>query len=424
VSLRSLLVDLSPLRDSRPYRRLWVGTMLSGLGSQVASFALLYYVWTLTHNAALLGLVGVSQLVPLIVFSLLGGHLADRVDRRRLVLLTRGGQVIAAAGMATVVISGTHQLACLFSLVVLQSGLNALSAPASRAFIPQLLVPDQVGAGYALQNIGGQILLLGSPVLAGFAIAAWGVNVCFLLDALTFFAAIYGVFGLPSMPPTASPDGADDRSVVGGLRVVLRTPVLVGAFLADLNATVLSMPVAMFPVINSEKFGGSPVTLGFFLPSLALGGLLVGLVSGRVTSSRHPGILMLVGGLLWGASLAAFGAIDSLWVAIPFLAVAGAGDAMSVVARVRIVQLATPDAYRGRVNALDFVVGAGGPQLGNIRASLVAAASSGAESMIVGGIAASVGTILIAIFTPSLRRYRTPTPTLTPTPTPTPTPCA
>jgi MFS family permease len=380
--------------------------VLSGLGSQVASFALLYYVWTITHNAALLGVVGVSQLVPLIVFSLVGGHLADHVDRRKLVLFTRLGQVLAAAGMAVVVISGTRQLAFLFAIIVIQSGLTSLSAPASRAFIPRLLGAELVSAGYALQNIGGQLLLLSSPVLAGFAIAAWGVNVCFLLDAVTFFAAIYGVFGLPAMPPAPNPDGSNDRSVIGGLRVVLRTPVLVGAFLADLNATVLSMPVALFPVINSEKFGGSPVTLGFFLPALALGGLVVGLVSGRITSSRHPGLFMLVGGLAWAASLAAFASINVLWGAIPFIAIAGAGDAMSVIARGTIVQLATQDAYRGRVNALDFVVGAGGPQLGNIRASLVAAASSGAESMVLGGVTASIGTILIAIFTPSLRRYR------------------
>jgi MFS family permease len=406
VSATGLLVDLRPLRGNPAFRRLWIGTILSGLGSQVSSFALLFYVWTISHNAALLGLTGLAQLVPLIVFSLIGGHLADHVDRRRLVLLTRVGQVVAAAAMATVVISGTHQLLLLFSLIVVQNALNSLGAPAARAFIPRLLGADQVSAGYALNSIGGQALLLGSPVLAGVAIATWGVDGCFLLDTLTFFAAIYGVFGLPPMPPEPGPDGNHDRSVVGGFRLVVRTPILIGAFLADLNATVLAMPVAMFPVINSEKFGGSAVTLGLFLPALALGGVVVGLLSGRITRSRHPGILMLVGGMLWAVSLASFAAIDTLWIAIPFLALAGAGDSVSVIARGTIVQLVTPDSYRGRVNALDFVVGAGGPQLGNIRAGLVAAATSGSESMMLGGIAASLGTILIAVFTPTLRRYR------------------
>jgi MFS family permease len=406
VSSRSLFLDIRPLRTSPAFRRLWIGNLLSGLGSQVSSFALLYYVWTISHNAALLGLVGLAQLVPLIVFSLIGGHLADRVDRRRLVLLTRCGQVVAATAMAAVVISGTHQLVILFALIVLQGGLNSLGAPAARAFIPRLLGDDLVAAGYALNNIGMQVLLLGSPVLAGFAIAAWGVDGCFVLDAATFFAAIYGVFGLPPMPPEPNPDGNHDRSVVGGFRLVVRTPILIGAFLADLNATVLAMPVAMFPVINSEKFGGSPVTLGLFLPALALGGVLVGALSGRITRSHRPGILMLVGGLLWALSLGAFAAINVLWIAIPFLAIAGAGDSVSVIARGTIVQRVTPDAYRGRVNALDFVVGAGGPQLGNIRAGLVASVSSGSESMIFGGVAAAVGTVLIAVLTPQLRRYR------------------
>jgi MFS family permease len=403
--VRGLLLDVRPLRTSIPFRRLWAGGLLSGFGSQVASFALLYYVWTTSHNAALLGLVGLSQLVPLIVFSLVGGHLADRVDRRTLVLLTRCGQVVAAAGMATVVISGTHQLALLFTLIAVQNALNSLGAPAARAFIPRVLRPDLIAAGYALNNVGMQVILIGSPVVAGLAIAAWGVDGCFVLDAATFFAAIYGVLGLPKMPPETTSEEAD-RSVAGGFRLVVRTPILIGAFLADLNATVLSMPVAMFPVINSEKFGGSPATLGLFLPALAIGGVIVGALSGRITRSHRPGVLMLVGGLAWAAALATFAAINLLWLAIPFLAIAGAGDAMSVIARGAIVQRVTPDAYRGRVNALDFVVGAGGPQLGNIRAGLVASATSGSESMIIGGVAATLGTLLIAVFTPSLRRYR------------------
>jgi MFS family permease len=404
VSAPGLLLDVRPLRTSPAFRRLWIGTLLSGLGSQVSSFALLYYVWTISHNAALLGLIGLAQLVPLIVFSLIGGHLADRVDRRKLVLLTRCGQVLAAAAMAAVVISGTRQLVILFALIVVQSGLNSLGAPAARAFIPRLL--ELVAAGYALNNIGMQVLLLGSPVIAGLAIAAWGVDGCFLLDTATFFAAIYGVFGLPSMSPEPNPDGNHDRSVVGGFRLVLRTPILIGAFLADLNATVLAMPVAMFPVINSEKFGGSPVTLGLFLPALALGGVLVGALSGRITRSARPGMLMLVGGFIWAAALASFAAINIFWIAIPFLALAGAADSVSVIARGTIVQRVTPDAYRGRVNAVDFVVGGGGPQLGNVRAGLVAAITSGSESMILGGIAAAIGTVVLTLATPSIRRFR------------------
>lgn len=381
--------------------------MLSGLGGQVASFALLYYVWELAHNAALLALIGVAQLVPLVVFSLVGGHLADRVDRRRLVLVTRCLQVVAAAAMAAVVISNVGNIPLLFSLIVVQSGLNSLGFPATRAFLPGLLGKELVAAGNAINSVGNQTLMIGSPLLAGVAIAAWGVDGCFVLDAVTFFAAIYGTFGLPAMPPESNPDAAAaERSVLGGLRFVAGTPILLAAFLADLNATVLSMPVAMFPVINSEKYGGSPATLGLFLPAIAIGGVIIGALSGRITSSHRPGILMLIGAGAWAASLAGFGWTNSLWVALPCLAIAGAGDTVSVIARGTIVQHVTPNAFRGRVNGLDFVVGAGGPQLGNVRAGLVASATSGGESLLLGGLAATLGTLLIAAFTPQLRRYR------------------
>jgi MFS family permease len=406
--VRTLLLDIRPLRTSPAFRRLWAGSLLSGFGSQVASFALLYYIWTTSHNASLLALVGLSQLVPLIVFSLVGGHLADRLDRRRLVLLTRGGQVLAAVAMAIVVISGTHRLGLLFSLIAVQNALVSLGAPAARAFIPRILRPDLIAAGNALNSVGMQAILIGSPVIAGFAIAAWGVDGCFVLDAATFLAAIYGALGLPAMPPGIT-DESQDHSVVGGLRLVLRSPLLIGTFLLDLNATVLSMPVALFPIINSERFGGSPATLGLLMPSVAVGGVIIGTLSGRVTESSRPGALMLIGGAAWAGGLAAFAVSGSLWLSLPLLMIAGAGDAMSVISRGTIVQRVTPDGYRGRVNALDFVVGAGGPQLGNIRATLVASVTSGGESMFLGGIAALAGAAVFAFAAPSLRRYRTDT---------------
>jgi MFS family permease len=405
MTIHSLLLDIRPQRESTPFRRLWIGSTLSGFGSQIASFAVLFYIWTLTGNAALVGLTGLAQAVPMFVFALIGGQLADWIDRRRLVLLTRCGQLAASAGMAAVVIAGSHAIIVIYLLIALQTGLSALSAPASKAFIPRLLAKEQLSAGFALNSISMQGALLVGPLVAGLAITAWGVNGCFLFDAITYLASIYGVFGLPSMPPEAT-GGKASRSALAGLRFVARTPILIGAFLADLNATVLAMPVALFPVINSEKFGGSAATLGLFLPALAIGGVIAGTLSGRITRSARPGIIMLIAGGVWAAGLAAFAAIDVVGVAIPFLALAGAADAISVIARGTIVQHITPDAYRGRVNALDFVVGAAGPQVGNIRAGLVAAATSGSESMIVGGIAAAIGTALIAIFTPALRHYR------------------
>jgi predicted MFS family arabinose efflux permease len=185
--------------------------------------------------------------------------------------------------------------------------------------------------------------------------------------------------------------------------------VLLGAFATDVAATVLAMPLAVFPVVNAEVYGGSPVTLGLFAPAIGLGGIVAGALSGRVTASPRQGRLMLASASVWAVALACFGFSRSLPVALACLAVAGAADTVSVVSRTSIVQHATPDALRGRVNALDFLVGVSGPQLGNARAGLVASATSGATSAALGGLTSLLAVLAVAAVSPALRRY-TPVP--------------
>jgi predicted MFS family arabinose efflux permease len=207
------------------------------------------------------------------------------------------------------------------------------------------------------------------------------------------------------MRPETSVGGPDLRGLSAALRVVTGNPVLLGAFATDLAATVLAFPFALFPVINDQVYGGSPVTLGLFAPAVGLGGLLASALSGPMTRSPRPGRLMLVASALWATSLAAFGMGHVLWVALACLAVAGAADSVSVVTRSSLVQHATPDAARGRVGAIDFLVGVSGPQLGSFRAGLVASATSGATSAVIGGVASLVALAVVAATTPSLRRW-------------------
>lgn len=184
------------------------------------------------------------------------------------------------------------------------------------------------------------------------------------------------------------------------------TPELLGAFATDAAATVLAMPLALFPVINDQVYGGSPITLGLFAPAIGLGGIVAGALSGRVTSSPRQGRLMLVSAGVWGAAIAGFGISHLLWVGLVFLAVAGAADTVTVISRTSIVQHTVPDSLRGRVNALDYLVGTSGPQLGNFRAGMVASATSGATSAVLGGFASLAGIAVVYVLTPSLREYR------------------
>jgi MFS family permease len=399
-----LLLDTRPLRSSAPFRRVWAGGVLSTMGGQLAVVAVLQQTWDLTASPVAVGAIGLAQAVPMIVFGIVGGTLADAVDRRCLVLVTTLGQMVVAGLLAAQAWVGLDSLAVLLALVALQSAGGALGGPARRTFAARLLPADQVGAGLALFNLGFQASMLVGPAIAGIVAARWGVGACYAVDTLTFLAALYGVVRLPALPPEGERARPGLRAVAAGWRFIAARPVLAGAFLTDLIATVLAMPIALFPVVNAERFGGDPETLGLFLSAIAVGGIVAGLASGTVTRASRPGLIMLVAAGVWGAALAGFGMAPDPWPALGCLAVAGAADTISVISRGALVQLATPDAYRGRVSAVEDMVGMAGPYLGNFRAGLVADATTAGFAAISGGLMCVLGTALVGAATPALRR--------------------
>lgn len=271
-----LLLDIRPLRSSPSFRRVWVGSALSTVGGQLAVVAVLHQTWELTASPVAVGAIGLAQAVPMIAFGTVGGALADAVDRRRLVLLTTLGQIVVAALLTAQALAGLGSLAVLLALVALQSAGGALGAPARRTFAARLLPANQVGAGLALFNLAFQVAMLVGPAVAGVIAARWGVGACYAVDALTFLAALYGVVRLPPLPPDGRAARPGLQAVVAGWRFIGGRPVLMGAFATDLIATVLAMPIALFPVVNAERFGGSPQTLGLFLSAIAVGGIAAG----------------------------------------------------------------------------------------------------------------------------------------------------
>ena len=409
MTLSGILVDVRPLRESPAFRRLWAGNGISGLGGTMAAFTIDWVVWSRTGSAAAVGLIGLAQLVPMTVFTLLGGHWADRYDRRRLVIVVRWTQLATAAAIAFVVIGTTSQVVWLYPLIAVQSALVSISQPVTQTFIASILGGERRAAALALNHTTSQLNVLIGPLLGGLALTRWGPDGALLFNAGSFVAAIYGVFGLPRLgrPAVAEGDAASPvRQIAAGIRFVTRTPIVAALLLADLNATVLAMPVALFPVLNSERFGGSPATLGLLMPALGLGGVLAGFFSGRITRAKRQGLVMVVASAVWGAAIAGAGLVPFLPGVLVLLAVTGAADVASVVSRATIIQAVTPDAFRGRVNSLDFLVGAGGPKLGDLRGGIVAEFTSGSFSMAIGGAVSAVLAAVIAASVPSLRRYR------------------
>jgi MFS family permease len=335
-----LLADISPLRESPAFRRLWAGTTLSSVGTAMATFAVPLQVYDITRSPIAVGTIGVAQMVPTLVIGLAGGSLADAVDRRKLVLATSVGLAAVSAGLAAQSFSGLHLVWLLYALVAVRSALSSISIPARSTFIPRLLTPGQLPAGLALNQLSFQITLTAGPALAGLITAAphLGLSACYVVDAVSFVASLYGVGRLPPMPPQAATARPGPRAVADGIGFIRRSPLLAGAFLADLSATVFGLPVALFPAINAERFHGDPRTLGLFTTAIGVGGLVSALLSGPVKHLSRQGLAMLCAVSVWGAAFAGFAIVHSLWLTLILLAAAGAADVFTVVLRGSIVQ--------------------------------------------------------------------------------------
>ena len=405
---RRLLADLTPLRESAAFRRLWAGTTVSSVGGALTSFAVILQVYELTRSPFAVGAVGVAQAVPTLVVGLLGGPVIDAMDRRTLVLVTSSCLAAVSAAFAAQAFAGLRLVWPLYALVAVQSALSAVDRPARSTFVPNLLPASQLAAGLALNRLSFQIVLTAGPALAGLITAAphLGLRACYLIDAVSFTAALYGLARLPPMRPRAGAGRPSPRAVAEGVGFIRRSKVLAGAFLADLNATVFGLPVALFPAVNAERFGGDPRTLGLLTAAIGVGGLVSAAFSGPVGHVWRQGRAMLVAVAVWGAAFAGFAVAPGLWLTLTLLGVAGAADTFTVVFRGAIVAAVTPDELRGRVMAADYVVGAGGGQLGNLEAGALGSLTSPVISALAGGLVTIAGAIVIGLALPAFTRYR------------------
>ncbi|CAL9633476.1 MFS transporter [Streptomyces sp. enrichment culture] len=402
--LSRTLLDISPLRTSAVFRRLLIGRTVSTLGGFMTVVTVMYQVWDMTHSTVWTGAVGLAQALPLVGVGLVAGAWVDRSDRRRVFLAATVGQAVCSLLLAVQAFAGHTPVVVILVLVAAQSACGAIGAPAAGVFVPRLLPREQVAAGLALYQVSGQAMMLLGPAVAGLVLGWWGIGVCYALDALSFGLAFYGAFGLPALPPQGEKSRPGVHGVLDGLRFLTRHRVVRGALVTDLAATLLSMPVSLFPLVNAERFGGDPHTLGLFLSALAVGGVAATAFSGPLTRLARPGPVMLCASATWGAALAVFGLATDAWVGLGTLVLAGAADAVAVLSRTTIIQTHTPDALLGRVTAAELIVGQAGPHLGNLRGGVVAGWTSGATALISGGLLCLAAVTTVAATTPELRR--------------------
>lgn len=401
MSVRRHLTDIRPLRSSRSFREIWGASVLTGLAGQIAAVAALAQVWELTHSAIWTGAIGLAQGIPLLLLGAVGGSLADRVDRRTIVLLSTLAQALAALGLTVQASIGNTSPLMVLAILAIGSAAGALGSPARRTLPVRLLPRDQVAAGLALQNLAFQSSMLVGPAIGGLLVAI-ALPTGYAAQMLMMPCALIAALRLPALLPDRAPG---TKVEPGGWTFPLRRPVLRGALLTDLATTTLSMPIAIFPMVNDLRFDGDPRTLGLFLTAIGAGGIVAGLASGLVTRLPRPGVVQLVCSACWGTALVGFAFASHAAAALLALAVAGAADTVGVVTRGSLVQLVTPDAFRGRVSAVDHVIGVAGPEVGNLRGGILAAALGAPAALAVGGLSAVAAVALIGVSHRELRRY-------------------
>ena len=405
---RRLLIDLSPLRRSRDFRHLVWGELVSVLGSQLTTVAVPYQVYQLTRSSLAVGLVSTTQLFPLIAGSLLGGSVVDATDRRRLLMVAQVLMAACSAGLAVnadLDPSGTA-LWPLFVLPALAAGFSSLDSAGRSAIVPNLVRRSEVSTANAIFQALFQFGLVAGPALAGLLLAGAGVRFVYWVDVATFGAALLAVSMISPQPAGDSGHRPGLRSILEGLAFVRGRQAIQGAYLIDINAMVFGMPRALFPALAVSVYGGGAATLGFLYAAPGAGALAGALTTGWVSRIQRQGLAVIVAVIAWGAAITCFGLVSWLPAALLLLAAAGCADVISAVFRNTILQLAVPDALRGRLAGLQIAVVTGGPRIGDLEAGAVATGFGTTVSVVSGGLACIAGALLLARLLPGFRRQR------------------
>lgn len=402
--VRRFLVDTRPLRVPA-YRRLWLGQVVSSVGVSVTVVAVSQHVWELTHSSFWVGMLGLANLLPLLLFGLWGGAFADAVDRRGLLLT---GSLVAWASVLAILLIALFDVASvplLLGAVAVGATGFAISSPTRGAIIPRLLPAELVPAANALNSLGMMGVVVG-PMIGGVALALSGYAAAYAVDFVLFGASVYAALRLPALPPRGRVARPGARAVLAGLRFIATTPILLMSFVVDIIAMVFALPRALFPEVVEARFGGSAIALGWLTSAMAIGTVAGGLFSGWVGRVRRQGLALTVVIALWGVAVALAGVVDDLWLVVLFMALGGAADMASAVWRQSILQTYAPDEMRGRMQGVFMVVVAGGPRLGDLRAGATGAAFGLSAAWVGGGVACALAVLAVGLAVPAFRNYR------------------
>lgn len=406
---RRWAMDTRPLRVPA-YRRLWSSTIVTAVGSQLTAVAVPKQIYDITGSSAWVGAASLAGLLPLIVFALWGGAVADTMDRRKLLLITNIGIAVTSLLFWLQAVGSLESVWVLMVLLAMQQAFWGLNAPARNASIARLVPEEQLPAANALGSTVMQTGQVVGPLLAGVLIPVIGLPELYLIDALALCVTVWAVYRLPALPPLAGTAvrRAGVRQIAEGFRYISRHKVLLLSFLADIIAMVFGMPRALFPQLAAQTYDsyGEGLALGLLFAAIPIGAVLGGLFSGTFSRARRHGWMVIGAVVAWGLAIAGFGLSGNLWIAAGFLAVAGLADMVSMVFRGAILLSAATDEMRGRMQGVFTVVVAGGPRLADVLHGTAGSAFGPRAAVTGGGLLVVAVMLALTAAVPALRRYR------------------
>ena len=376
-------IDISPLRKYRELRLLFTSGLITRFGSMITYVALPFQIKELTNSYVAVGLMGAVEIIPLVIFSLYGGVLADAIDRKKMILMTEAVALVASAALLGNSLLHKPHLIPLYLVAAAFASLDGLQTPSLSAIVPRIVHHDDMPATSALMTLRWQIGAVIAPALGGLMISTLGVRSAYFLDVITFIASLILIARMKPVPPSEKSTPASLSSLMDGIRYAVNRKDLLGTYVVDLCAMFFAMPNALFPFWADQIH--ARWALGLFYSAGIVGAITITLTSGWIKNYPFHGKAITYAALGWGAAIAIAGFARSLWVILIFLAIAGASDQVSALMRSTVWNQSIPDEFRGRLGGIELLSYAVGPLGGQLRAGTMAALTTLRVSIIGGG---------------------------------------
>ena len=396
-------IDITPLKKYRDFRYLWASGLISTLGSMITYVAIPFQIKEMTHSYMAVGLSGAVELVPLIVFGLYGGVLADAVDRKKMIWATEAAALLATTTLLTNSMQMRPSLVLVYIVAGLFAAVDGMQRPSANAILPRLVGHADLPAASALLSLRSQVGVIAGPAIGGVIIASFTVSAGYGVDVITYIISLLLLWKVGSVPPNEKAEKPSLAALFAGLKYAVGRQDLLGTYLVDLAAMFFAMPNALFPFWADHL--GAPWALGFLYAAGTVGAILMTLTSGWINTYRFHGRAITLAAIGWGAAIALAGIVHSLIWVLLFLAIAGASDMVSALFRSTLWNQTIPDELRGRLSGIELLSYSVGPLAGQLRAASIASATSLSFSVTSGGVICIVVVLLLASFLPKFRRY-------------------